>query len=89
MRLEEITKKKKSKLNKGLKFHSTEDGQYFHYRLNAINKTNVNLVCKHKNRGCPGFATLKLGTIAVKPKNPNADRLRFYNLVFSSANFLH
>ena len=87
MRLEKITKKAKSKPNKGLKFHSIEDGQCFQYIVNAVNMTNVNLICKHKHHGCPGFATLKLGSIAVTPKNPNADRLRFLFYIVSEANF--
>ena len=89
MRLEKITKKAKSKPNKGLKFHSVEDGQCFQYTVNAVNMTNINLICKHKARGCPGFATLKLGSIAVtpKPKNPNADRLRFLFYIVFEANF--
>ena len=87
MRLEKITKKAKSKPNKGLKFHSVENGQYFQYSVHAVNMENINLSCKHKARGCRGFATLKLGSIAVKPKNPNADRLRFLFYIVSKANF--
>ena len=76
MRLEDISVKTKSKNGKGLRFHTKEEGQYFVYRLNNINKYNVNLRCKHSRRGCKGSGSLKLGSISVIPKNPNADRIR-------------
>ena len=87
MRLEEITRNTQARLNRGLKFHSKENGQFFEYRINAVNKTTLNLKCKHYARGCAGFAVLKYGSIAVTPINPHADRLRFLIFRFDSIVF--
>ena len=87
MRLEKITQRPESrrKANLSLSFHTVEDdtSKIFTYRLNAMNKSTVNLKCQHsKLFNCPGKATLKLGQIKVVPIDPLADRprLKFHSI---------